>query len=150
MRWHNLGDIHLLQTLQRIHIVKHVTIGRCDHVGSEARNHIAREEDARFFQVITEVIEAMTGRMDGAQAVLTRRKLCAIRDFYISHRHPLATVGIDRNLQPGAQSFGPSNVIRVPMRDEDAPDTAASLSLLYKRIKVRVLINGRIDDKRAV
>src|SRR6266567_57303 len=60
MRWHNLGDIHLLQTLQRIHIVKHVTIGRCDHVGSEARNHIAREEDARFFQVITEVIGAMT------------------------------------------------------------------------------------------
>src|ERR1700730_16866434 len=109
MRWHNLSDIHLLQTLQRIHIVKHVTIGRSDHVGGEARNQIAREEDARFFQVITEVIEAMARRMYSTQAVLTRRKRRAIRDFYIGHRHPLATVGVDRNLQPGAQSFGPSN-----------------------------------------
>src|SRR5260370_2931053 len=92
------------------------------------------------------MVETMTRCMDSFQRILTGWKCLAVGHFDICHRHALATEGVSGNVQARAQGLRSPHMVRVSVRDENAPDAAAFIALSHECIEIRCIINRRIDN----
>src|SRR5260370_8334241 len=92
------------------------------------------------------MVETMTRCMDSFQRILTGWKCLAIGHFDICHRHALATESVNGNVKARAQGLRSSHLVRVSVRDQNAPDAAAFFALLLECIEIRRIINPRTDN----
>src|SRR5437870_433155 len=91
------------------------------------------------------MVKAMTRSMNGSQHVITGREGCSIGHFLISHRHALPAKGVHKYPEPILEGNSATNVVRVPMRDEDTANTTPLCSLFFNGIKISRIVNRRIN-----
>src|ERR1700726_4354481 len=93
MRGDDLGNIHCLQTLERVQVVLHIALRRGDHDGPHTCYDVTGEEYASALQKEAEVVKAMPWRMHSSQDIIPGRECRAVRDLLIGYRHALALKG---------------------------------------------------------
>src|SRR5437588_13080559 len=95
------------------------------------------------------MVEAMAGSMYSAQPVTSGREGCSIANHLICLRHTLPAEGVYRYTESLFKGNGTSNVVRVPMSDEDSVNTAPLCPLFYNGIKIGHIVNRRINYRRS-